>query len=144
MKGKFDAYVLLAKRVQNWIVDRSTACDITVVTLKPICFKPNLLSSKQSKRKYLSVSRNSIINKQCSSCHRKERTEVGKCSTHSYYIGCTISRPIYALPIWPTCFAFLLFVYFCPLFSVGNAPFFKVSLNYLTHTVYFRLLCIQK
>jgi len=32
MKGKFDAYVLwpLAKRVQNWIVDRSTARDFTV------------------------------------------------------------------------------------------------------------------
>ena len=33
MKGKFDAYVLwpLAKRVQNWIVDRSTARNFTVV-----------------------------------------------------------------------------------------------------------------
>ena len=33
MKGKFDAYVLwpLAKRVQNWIVDRSTTRDFTVV-----------------------------------------------------------------------------------------------------------------
>ena len=32
MKGKFDAYVLwpLAKRVQIWIVDRSTARDFTV------------------------------------------------------------------------------------------------------------------
>ena len=32
MKGKFDAYVLwpLAKTVQNWIVDRSTAPDFTV------------------------------------------------------------------------------------------------------------------
>ena len=32
MKGNFDAYVLwpLAKRVKNWIVDRSTACDFTV------------------------------------------------------------------------------------------------------------------
>ena len=32
MKGKFDAYVLwsLAKGVQNWIVDRSTARDFTV------------------------------------------------------------------------------------------------------------------
>ena len=32
MKGKFDAYVLwpLAKRVQNWIVDRSNARDFTV------------------------------------------------------------------------------------------------------------------
>ena len=32
MKGKFDAYVLwsLAQRVQNWIVDRSTARDFTV------------------------------------------------------------------------------------------------------------------
>ena len=33
MKGKFDAYVLwpLAKKFQNWIVDRSTARDFTVV-----------------------------------------------------------------------------------------------------------------
>ena len=32
MKGKFDAYVLwpLTKRVQNWIVDRSTARDFTI------------------------------------------------------------------------------------------------------------------
>ena len=32
MKGKFDAYVLwpLAKRVQNWIVDRSTARNFMV------------------------------------------------------------------------------------------------------------------
>ena len=32
MKGNFDAYVLwpLDKMVQNWIVDRSTACDFTV------------------------------------------------------------------------------------------------------------------
>ena len=32
MKGKFDAYVLwpLAKRVKNWIVDRSTARNFTV------------------------------------------------------------------------------------------------------------------
>ena len=32
MKGKFDAYVLwsLAQRVQNWIVDRSTARNFTV------------------------------------------------------------------------------------------------------------------
>ena len=32
MEGKFDAYVVwpLAKRVQNWIVDRSTARDFTV------------------------------------------------------------------------------------------------------------------
>ena len=32
MKGKFDAYVLwpLAKKFQNWIVDRSTARDFTV------------------------------------------------------------------------------------------------------------------
>ena len=31
IKGKFDAYVMwpLAKRVQNWIVDRSTAWDFT-------------------------------------------------------------------------------------------------------------------
>ena len=35
MKGKFDAYVLwpLTKRVQNWIVDRSTARDFTVCTM---------------------------------------------------------------------------------------------------------------
>ena len=33
MKGKFDAYVLwpLAKKVQNWIVDRSTARNSTVI-----------------------------------------------------------------------------------------------------------------
>ena len=32
MNGIFDAYVLwpLAKKFQNWIVDRSTACDFTV------------------------------------------------------------------------------------------------------------------
>ena len=32
MKGKFDVYVLWpsAKRVQNWIVDESTARDFTV------------------------------------------------------------------------------------------------------------------
>ena len=32
MQGKFDAYVLwpLAKRIQNWIVDQSTARDFTV------------------------------------------------------------------------------------------------------------------
>ena len=32
MKGKFDAYVLwpLVKKIQNWIVDRSTARDFTV------------------------------------------------------------------------------------------------------------------
>ena len=36
MKGKFNAYVLwpLAKKFQNWIVDRSTACDFTVDVLK--------------------------------------------------------------------------------------------------------------
>ena len=35
MKGNFDAYVLwpVAKRVQNWIVDRSTARDFTVIDL---------------------------------------------------------------------------------------------------------------
>ena len=34
MKGKFDAYVLwpLAKKFQNWIVDRSTSCNFTVFT----------------------------------------------------------------------------------------------------------------
>ena len=34
---KFDAYVLwsLAQRLQNWIVDRSTARDFTVVILEP-------------------------------------------------------------------------------------------------------------
>ena len=33
MKGKFDAYVLwpLDQKVQNWIVDRSTAWDFTVL-----------------------------------------------------------------------------------------------------------------
>ena len=33
MKGKYDAYVLwpLDKKVQNWIVDRSTACNFTVL-----------------------------------------------------------------------------------------------------------------
>ena len=33
MKGKFDAYVLrpLAKKFQNWIADRSTARDFTVI-----------------------------------------------------------------------------------------------------------------
>ena len=36
MKGKFDAYVLwpLAEKFQNWIVDRSTARDFTVVGIK--------------------------------------------------------------------------------------------------------------
>jgi len=36
MKGKFDAYVLwpLFKKFQNWIVDRSTARDVTVNDLK--------------------------------------------------------------------------------------------------------------
>ena len=36
MKGKFDAYVLglLVKRVQNLIVDRSTARNFTVVTIQ--------------------------------------------------------------------------------------------------------------
>ena len=35
MKGKFDAYVLwpLAKKSQNWIVDRSAARDFTVSQL---------------------------------------------------------------------------------------------------------------
>ena len=35
MKGKFDAYVLwpLTKRVQNWILDQSTARDFTVVEI---------------------------------------------------------------------------------------------------------------
>ena len=35
MKGKFDVYVLWpsAKRVQNWIVDESTARDFTVYAL---------------------------------------------------------------------------------------------------------------
>ena len=31
MKGKFDAYVPLAEKFQNWIEDRSTARDFTVV-----------------------------------------------------------------------------------------------------------------
>ena len=36
MKGKFDAYVLwpLANKLQDWIVDRSNACDFTVCTMK--------------------------------------------------------------------------------------------------------------
>ena len=35
MKGKFDAYALwpLAKEFQNWIVDRSTARDFTVIDI---------------------------------------------------------------------------------------------------------------
>ena len=38
MKGKFDAYVLwpLTKRVQNWIVDRSTAHNFTVCKLNTV------------------------------------------------------------------------------------------------------------
>ena len=45
MKGKFDAYVLwpLAKKLQNWIVDRSTARDFTVdVTLDEVICKDNM------------------------------------------------------------------------------------------------------
>ena len=36
MKGKFDAYLLwsLAKTVQNWIVDRSTARDFTICEIQ--------------------------------------------------------------------------------------------------------------
>ena len=36
IKEKFDAYVLwpLAKKLQNWIVDQSTASDFTVVTFR--------------------------------------------------------------------------------------------------------------
>ena len=39
MKWKFDAYVLwtLVQWVQNWIVDRSTACDFTVVKWLLLC-----------------------------------------------------------------------------------------------------------
>ena len=40
MKGKFDAYVLwhMAQRVQNWIVDQSTARDFTVPSVGyPVC-----------------------------------------------------------------------------------------------------------
>jgi len=43
VKGKFDAYVLrpLAKKFQNWIVDRSTARDFTVCKFnKDISFHP--------------------------------------------------------------------------------------------------------
>ena len=38
MKGKFDAYVLwpLAKKFQNWIVDRSTARNFTVYKVEKI------------------------------------------------------------------------------------------------------------
>ena len=39
IKEKFDAYVLwpLAQRVQNWIVDRSTACNFTVcIKISPV------------------------------------------------------------------------------------------------------------
>ena len=75
MKGKFDAYVLwpLAKRVQNWIVDWSTAHDFTVhtfhgkfckcsqvITLRAFCyavshllFKPGLFMSTQSKPQWV-------------------------------------------------------------------------------------------
>ena len=40
MKGKFDAYVLwpLAKNFQNWIVDRSTGRDFTVIMYVPLPF----------------------------------------------------------------------------------------------------------
>ena len=36
MKGKFDAYLLwpLAKRVKNWIVDQSTACNFAVYQME--------------------------------------------------------------------------------------------------------------
>ena len=46
MKGKFDAYVLwpLAKKFQNWIVDRSTALNFTVHVLAKI-LKKNWLTS---------------------------------------------------------------------------------------------------
>ena len=42
MKGKFDAYVLwpLAKMLQNWIVDWSTAHDFTVGTSSHVFDKP--------------------------------------------------------------------------------------------------------
>ena len=40
-KGKFDAYVVwpLAKKFQNWIVDRSTARDFTVYDLEAVQHK---------------------------------------------------------------------------------------------------------
>ena len=34
MKGKFDAYVRMAKKFQNWIVDRSTARDFVVSKIR--------------------------------------------------------------------------------------------------------------
>ena len=45
MKGKFDIYVLwpLAQRVQNWIVDRSTACDFTVCGFDHLVLSPAVL-----------------------------------------------------------------------------------------------------
>ena len=41
MKGKLYAYVLwpLAKKFQNWIVDRSTACDFTVMQMPNLKFQ---------------------------------------------------------------------------------------------------------
>ena len=39
MKGKFDAYVPLAKRVQNCIVDWSTACNFTVQSIVQSIFR---------------------------------------------------------------------------------------------------------
>ena len=48
MKGNFDAYVLrpLDKMVQNWIVDRSTACNFTVDSLGKITLWWHDLSNK--------------------------------------------------------------------------------------------------
>ena len=48
MKGKFDAYVLwpLAKKLQNWIVDRSTARDFTVDFLET--FRPGHLMEQDT------------------------------------------------------------------------------------------------
>ena len=48
MQGKFDAYVLwsLAKRVQNWIVDWSTARNLTVNREKLLWKQVYLLQGK--------------------------------------------------------------------------------------------------
>ena len=45
MKWKFDAYVLwpLAKRVQNWIVDWSTARDFTIISDKELFGHPKIV-----------------------------------------------------------------------------------------------------
>ena len=50
MKGKFDAYILwpLAKKFQNWIVDRSTARDFTVIDVNKmaVATKQSILMKK--------------------------------------------------------------------------------------------------